>query len=387
MTPRVLFLNHAGVLGGGELSLLDIAVRYANSSKVLLLADGPFRSKLEQVGVAVEVLPVSGVVSGIRREGNGIRELQAMPEVLKLSWSVARSVRDYDVLYANSQKALVIGALAGKLASKPVIWHLRDMLVADHFSREHRWLAVVLSNHAVARVIANSKATAASFVRGGGRAEKVRLVHNGIDPTPFESVNPTQVDALRRALGLAEVPVVGVFSRLAPWKGQHILLEALARLPHVHAVLVGEAIFGELAYAKALGEQAQTLGIADRVRFLGFRHDIPQLMKLSDVVVHTSIAPEPFGRVVLEGMLARRPVVAARAGGVIEIIEDKVNGILVRPGDTEALAETLADLLAKPTKAGALAEAGYKVASERFSLRAMVEGVAQQLQEIAVQQQ
>jgi glycosyltransferase involved in cell wall biosynthesis len=387
MTPRVLFLNHAGVLGGGELSLLDIAVRYANSSKVLLLADGPFRSKLEQVGVAVEVLPVSGVVSGIRREGNGIRELQAMPEVLKLSWSVARSVRDYDVLYANSQKALVIGALAGKLASKPVIWHLRDMLVADHFSREHRWLAVVLSNHAVARVIANSRATAEAFVASGGRAEKVRLVHNGIDPTPFESVNPAQVDALRRALGLAEVPVVGVFSRLAPWKGQHILLEALARLPHVHAVLVGEAIFGELAYAKALGEQAQTLGIADRVRFLGFRHDIPQLMKLSDVVVHTSIAPEPFGRVIVEGMLAGRPVVATRAGGAVEIVEDGTSGVLVPPRDATALASALSDLLADPARADALAEAGRKAALEFFSLRAMLEGIMRQLQEVAPRRQ
>jgi hypothetical protein len=131
---RVLFLDHVGVLSGAELSLLDIARHRADSSKVLLFADGPFRERLQQDGVAVEVLPASRTVSGVSRAGNATHDLLAVPGVSKLAWRVAQLARGYDVLYANSQKALVVGALAGKLASKPVIWHLRDMLTADHFS-------------------------------------------------------------------------------------------------------------------------------------------------------------------------------------------------------------------------------------------------------------
>ena len=387
MKPRILFLNHAGVLSGAELSLLDIARYYAETSQVVLFANGPFRERLEEAGIAVEVWPAPREVREISREGNGMRDLRAVPGVFKLARRVARVARDYDVLYANSQKALVVGALAGKFADKEMIWHLHDVLTADHFGKGRRRLALTLANRLVARVIANSKASAAAFVEEGGRAERVRVVYNGLDPAPFESVESTEVDALRKELGLPEVPVVGVFGRLAPWKGQHILFEALARLPGVHALLVGEALFGEHAYARTLREQAKTLGVATRAHFLGFRRDVPRLMRLSDVVVHTSIASEPFGRVIVEGMLARRPVVATRAGGVMEIIEDGVSGALVPPGDAKVLTEVLAGLLANPTKARALAEAGYSVALERFSPRAMLEGVAQQIEQVLEQQQ
>ena len=381
MITRVLFLDHAGVLSGAELSLLDIARHYRDSSKVVLFADGPFRERLERARIAVEVLPAPRAVTRISRTGNGMRDLRAVAGVLKLAWRVARLAHGYDVLYANSQKALVISALAGKLANKPVMWHLRDMLTAEHFSQKRRWLAVTLANYAVVRVVANSRASASAFVEGCGQAERVHVVYNGIDPSPFEAVAPGEVDALREGLNLANVPIVSTFSRLAPWKGQHVLLEALAYLPGVHALLVGEALFGERAYAEALREQARTLGVADRVHFLGFRQDIPRLMQLSDVVVHTSVAPEPFGRVVVEGMLARRPVVATRSGGVVEIIEDGVNGVLVPPGDPNALAHVLATLIADPSERHALATTGYAAALERFSLRTMLEGVEEQLQQ------
>src|SRR5829696_1117200 len=387
VNPRVLFVDHAGVLGGAELSLLDIVRCYADSSKVLLFADGPFYERLQQAGAAVELLPTPRAVTRISRMGNVVQDLLTVPSVSTLAWQVARLARDYDVLYANSQKALVVGALAGKLAGKPVIWHLRVMLTADHFSGGHRWLGVALANRMVARVIANSRATAAAFVESGGRAERVRVVYNGIDPGPFAAVGPTEVDALRKELDLIGIPVVGAFGRLAPWKGQHVLLEALVRLPEVHALLVGEALFGENAYVRGLHKQARALGVANRVHFLGFRQDVPQLMRLSDVVVHTSIAPEPFGRVIVEGMLTRKPVVATRAGGATEIIEDGVSGVLVPPGDVRILAGVLTNLLEENSRSRALAEAGYAAASERFSLQAMLEGVEQQIQEVAARWQ
>ena len=170
-------------------------------------------------------------------------------------------------------------------------------------------------------------------------------MYNGIDPSPFEAVTAAEVDDLRRELGLEGVQVVGAFGRITPWKGQNVLLEALPYLPDVHALVVGEAKSEERTYAEALRQQSKDLGLEDRVHFVGFRRDIPQLMRLSDVVVHTSVAPEPFGRVVVEGMLASRPVVATRGGGVLEIIDDGDNGVLVPPGDPNALAEVLTRLV------------------------------------------
>ena len=383
MRPRVLFINHSAALGGGELSLLDIARYYSMSSRVVLFADGPFRKRLVDADVAVDVLPAPQAVMEVPREGSIMQDLYSVPSVLKLAQHVARLARGYDLLYANSLKALVVGALAGKIAGKPMIWHARDMLTAEELSWAHRWLAVTLANRLARRIIANSRATAAAFVECGGQPKNLRVVYNGIDPTPFEAVTSAEVGALRQELNLTGAPTIGVFSRLAPWKGQHVLLEALTYLPEVQALVVGEAIFGEYAYARTLREQTKTLGISDRVHFLGFRQDIPQLMRLSDVVVHTSIASEPFGRVIVEGLLARRPVVATRGGGVVEIIEDGVSGVLVPRKDPTTLAEALDDLLKHPTKAHNLAEAGYSAALP-FSLQGMLDSVSQEIQEVAL---
>jgi len=381
--PRILFVDQAGVLGGAELSLLDIASHFADTSQVVLFADGPFRERLERRGVPVRVCAAPAVVSGVSRAGKLTQDIKAAAGVIGLARRVARLAGDYDVIYANTQKAFIVSAVAGKFARRPVIWHLRDVLdQRSEFSRLHRVAAIRLANYFCARVIANSQATAAALVACGGRQDRVRVVLNGIDPTPFQRLAKEEIDALRGQLGVAGVPTVGVFSRLAPWKGQHVLLEALSQLPGAHALLVGEALFGEQDYANTLRELAVKLGIADRVHFLGFRQDIPQLMSLVDVVAHTSVTPEPFGRVLVEGMLARRPVVAARAGGVLEIVEDGVTGLLVAPGDARGLASVLRDLFADPNKARALAEAGYATAIQRFSVEALLRGVTEQVSEV-----
>ena len=375
MKPRVLFLDDKPALGGAELCLLDIAQDNLGTSQVVLFADGPYRRRLEEVGVDVEVLPASKAVSSISREGRFGRDLLAVPDVFRLGRRLAKLSRKYELLYANSQKTLFIGALAGILANKPVIWHQHALLAKRtltrdyHFTPVHRRLIVLLSNRLIKRVIANSKAVAKALEEAGARAEHISVVYNGIDPSPFEAVTAGEVDALRRELGLEGVQVVGAFGRITPSKGQNVLLEALPYLPDVHALVVGEAKSEERAYAEVLRQQSKDLGLEDRVHFVGFRRDIPQLMRLSDVVVHTSVAPEPFGRVVVEGMLASRPVVATRGGGVLEIIDDGDNGVLVPPGDPKALAEVLRGLLMDPDWAKALAKSGYATALERFSLQ------------------
>ena len=180
--------------------------------------------------------------------------------------------------------------------------------------------------------------------------------------------------------------MIGVFGRLTPWKGQEVLLAALGRpaLAACHAVVVGEALFTDedRHYAAALRERADTPALAGRVRFLGHRDDIPALMKACDVVVHTSTQPEPFGRVIVEGMLAGKPVIATDAGGAREIITHEQTGLLVPPGDAAALAAAVAQLRADSLFAEQLAAAGRAVAVERFTVTAMVNGVRQAVEDL-----
>ena len=388
---KTLFLSHAAALGGAELYLLDyfthnrIHNRMHNrqEANVVLFAEGAFAERLRAVGAKVEVLAAPSTLLGVVREARGHPGVAVATGVLELARRVARKAGAFELLVANSQKAFVVGALAALIARRPLVWCLHDILSAEHFSAANRKLVVALANLTGALVVANSQATADAFVKSGGRAARVRVVYNGIDVGAFdEAQSAPALGALRRELGIGDAPLVGVFSRLSAWKGQHVLLAALTELPGTHAVLVGDALFGEDAYAQKLRVQAQKLGISERVHFLGFRRDIPELMAQVDIVAHTSTAAEPFGRVIVEGMLARRPVVATRGGAVSEIVRDGATGLIVEPDDEAGLAAAIRELTSAPAQAAALGAAGRRTAADRFSLLVMAAGLTRCFAEV-----
>lgn len=372
--PRVLFVDQAGELGGAELSLFDIIRCRPGPASTVLFNDGPFRECLEKIGADVQVLPL-GKIGQVERDSGLLRAALGSSTLIVPLFKLAARARKADVVYANTQKSFVVGAVAARLAGRPIIWHLRDMLTADHFSPAMRKIAVSLANHLCAAVIANSHATADAFRQAGGTVP-LHVVHNGIDPAAFDAIETADaVRWLRAELGVPEAPLVGVFSRLADWKGQHIMIDALGALPDVHAVLVGGSLFDERDYEAALRERVVQRGLTERCHFLGFRSDIPALMKAVDIVAHTSTSPEPFGRVIVEGMLAGRPVIATRAGGANEIIKDGETGLLVAPGDAKALAGAIAALLDPQSRHAGMAQRGDAAARSQFSLTACVNGV------------
>lgn len=372
--PRVLFVDQSAEMGGAELSLLDIVTARKQASQVVVLADGVFRARLLENGVDVQFMPL-GSAGTISRDSGFAAALSSIPKLLSLVFGLARRARAFDVIYANTQKAQVLAAMAAPLARRPLVFHLRDMLTTEHFGSGMLKVAVGLTNRFAACVIANSEATAQSFRDAGGTAPMV-VVHNGIDPAAFDAVDGDAArQALRHEIGVPTAPLVGVFSRLAEWKGQHVLIDALKLLPEVHAVLVGGSLFEERAYEEALRTRVAQAGLADRVHFLGFRNDVPALMKGVDIVAHTSTAPEPFGRVIVEGMLSGRTVIGARAGGVLEIIEPEKTGLWFEPGDAQDLARCIDKLLAEPGVAQRIAQDGERAARERFSLQACLGNV------------
>lgn len=368
---KILFIDHTAVLGGAELSLLDLAAAYRHQSKVLLFADGVLRSRLESVGVEVKVIEVSEKVLKIRASG-GLNALKTIPELWLLAGIVAEEAKKFDLIHANSQKAFVVAALATLRNSPPVVWYLHDILTAQHFSAINRRLAVTLANRFAAKVLVNSQATGKAFVAAGGKKALTSLVYNGFNSKPFDRVTTQEARQLRESLGLEDVPVVGLFSRLSYWKGQHILLSALKELPQIHALFVGDVLFGEEEYFTYLKNLADEPELKNRVHWLGFRDDIPSLMKACDAIAHTSTEPEPFGRVIVEGQLARRPTIASAAGGALELIEDEISGLLFPPGDAIALSKQIQKVIGNRDFADALAERGYNSAKAKFNLETIL---------------
>jgi glycosyltransferase involved in cell wall biosynthesis len=376
---KILFLDQSGKPGGAELCLLDIAKEYRDHCLVCLFAEGSFRNMLEAEQIPVKMLATP---LQIQKDSNVLQGLYSIGQLIPLVINIARLSRQYDLIYANTQKALVVGALASILSRRPLVYHLHDILSTEHFSRTNQQIAVTLANRCASLVIANSQASQAAFIAAGGQQKLTQVVYNGFNPSCYQ-VTRFQRDAIRQILGLtAKDFVVGHFSRLAPWKGQHILIEALSHCaPSVRAILVGDALFGEQDYVKQLKQQVTDLGLEKRVQFLGFRSDVADLMTTCDLVAHTSTAAEPFGRVIVEAMLCGTPVVAAAAGGAIELVEHEVTGWLVTPGEPLKLAMTIQQCCDQPDRVKMIVEQAQNIASKRFDLGV----VDRQIQQLLLQ--
>ncbi|MFQ4140610.1 glycosyltransferase family 4 protein [Chlorogloeopsis sp. ULAP02] len=374
---KILFLDQSGKPGGAELCLIDIAKPYQDTCLVGLFADGSFRSLLEENHIPVQILTTQAIQ--VRKESSLITGLGSIGQLLPLIVKVAQLARKYDCIYANTQKALVVGAIASFLSRRPLVYHLHDILSSEHFSQTNRRIAVTAANRFASLVIANSQASKIAFLEAGGRADITEIVYNGFNPKNYQT-DKFAVNQIREKLELNGKFVVGHFSRLAPWKGQHILLEALAQCPEqVTAILVGDALFGEQDYVQQLHRLVTTLKLENRVKFLGFRSDIPQLMTACDLVAHTSTAPEPFGRVIVEAMLCGKPVVAAASGGAMELIEHGINGFLATPGKPQELAQVITACLNNSHETAAIANRGQTVASQRFDVDNINKQIAQLL--------
>jgi glycosyltransferase involved in cell wall biosynthesis len=366
---RVVYLDHVARLSGGELALLSLirAIRSEVDAHVVLGEDGPLADRLREEGIAVQVLSLEPRLRDVRRgevrtTGLDARALVTLPgHVLRL----ARRLRQLrpDLVHTNSLKSALYGGLAGRLARVPVVWHVRDRISDDYLPSAAVRLVRLAARVLPSAVVANSRSTLETLPG----LRHAAVVHNPVEPP---AMPPREEGA----------PLTfGIVGRLAPWKGQHVFLEAFAIAfagSDTRARIVGGALFGEEEYERELHEQVRELAIGGQVEFRGFREDVWRELAEIGVLVHCSTVPEPFGQVVLEGMAAGLPVVAADAGGPAELITNDVDGLLVAPGDAAALAAALERLTTDPELRQRLGEAARE-RSRAFT----PEGTAAQLLE------
>jgi L-malate glycosyltransferase len=207
------------------------------------------------------------------------------------------------------------------------------------------------------------------------------VLHNGVLPAPFAGVAPEAGQCIRAEFGLSrEARVLGIVGRIEPGKGIEPLLKAmpavLAACPDAALLVVGDGPTRE-----ASEHLASDLGIADAVRFTGYRSDVPELLAAMDVMAAPSTAEQGLGYAVLEAMCAGVPVVASRCGGPAECIAHGESGLLVPRSDVPALAEALIRLLTDARLRGEVAE-GARARSALFSVAQHVDDLKAVYREI-----
>lgn len=358
---RSVLLLHSSAEGYGsdrQLHLIATGLDPARyRARVVLPYEGPLAGRLREAGVPVAIHPLAvlrrndatprGALGLARRTGRDARALPAL-------------AGDAALVHANTSVVLV-GALATRRLGVPALWHLRETY-AGFGPLWPAWRAVLERTGEIACISASVR----SQLTPGARA---RVLPDGIVPLP--GGGPGRAEA-RADLGLPlNARVVALPARLSGWKGQDVLLEALARTPGTVALLAGSAWHADTEIEPRLRALATSLGVADRVRFLGFRDPLAPVLAATDVVVVPSTRPEPLGNAALEAALAGRPVVAAAHGGLAESFTHDRTALLVPPGDAAALAAALARLEAEPglgprLAAAARADVAARFAPERF---------------------
>jgi glycosyltransferase involved in cell wall biosynthesis len=334
---RVVYLDHTGAPSGAELALARLLPGLPDvDAHVILGEGGPLAEQLDRAGAEVEVLALASAARGLDRSRVGPRvPLGAVGATSAYVLRLARRLRALrpDVVHANSLKSGVYGSVAARLARRPFVWHVHDRIAADYMPSAAATMIRSMLATLPDAVIANSETTRATL--GALRRPAVRTIGNALPATLLDGGVPH----------VEHSPLcIGLVGRIAPWKGQDVFLRAFARAfsgDETRAVIVGAPLFGQDDVERSLRALATELHIEDRVEFRGFRDDVAAELARLDVVVHASTLPEPFGQVVVEGMAAGLPVIAAVPGGPAEIVDDGVTGLLYPAGDISALAHSM----------------------------------------------
>ena len=369
---RVLYLNHAAKASGAEFALwrmLGASDRRRVHPLILFGEEGPAADFMREIGVETHVLPLTGKVREVRKDTLGVGALLHVGRLGLIGAYAARIAafarcHRVQVIHTNTIKAHLYGALAGRLAGLPVVWHLRDYVNETYFPRAAvklvRWLARIAPRH----IIGVSRSVMDQLRLDGAR-ERSTVILDGLGDEELRAeMNPSPPP------GGSKKMRVGIVGRLARWKGQHVFIEAAGKIVaagyDAEFVVVGAPLFGEEDYAASLRQQVQNLGLTDRVEFRGFTRDVVGELRKLDVLVHASTTGEPFGQVIIEGMAVGLPVIATRGGGVPEIITPGENGLLTPMGDADALAKALCSLFDDPATAQRLGRAGYEHVRQHF---------------------
>ncbi len=337
--PVVLQVIPSLVTGGAERGCVDVAIAIQKAGGTALVASsgGPMARELERHGARHITLPLDTKNPlTIRRNATRLVELIRAEGV--------------DIIHARSRAPAWSAHLAAKRAGIPFVTTFHAPY--NFKSAPKRWYNSVMARGD--RVIAVSRFVAEHVAENYGVGpDRLRLIHRGVDVGIMAPDRVTQ----SRLIQLAQswrVPedrrVIMLPGRLTRWKGQGVLIEAMAKLGRkdVLALMVG-ADQGRTDYRRELEERAKALGLEGRIAIVGHCNDMAAAYMIADVVVSASTEPEAFGRVIVEAQAMGRPVIVSAIGAVKETVRDGVTGLVVPPGDADALARAIETTLALDT--------------------------------------
>ena len=352
---NILYLHNESVMGGAEISLLNLVKRLNKELFAPHFAcskEGPFIDELRKLKISPDFVQFPGI-----RWPNPV---QICNTIRNLIYIIKK--KRIDLIHSNQPRSNFFGAIAAKIKNIPIVWHER-CLERGRFDSDN------IFSFLPDKIICNSSAVRNRFKKGKGICTKIKTIMNGVDLSKFNPESNGSVTRKEFNIDEDEL-IIGTICRIDPEKGYECFLES-ARIisqdvKNVRFLVVGGA-FNNPSLEKSLYEMSVEKGIGNKTIFTGFRRDIPQLLASMDVVVLPS-GIDACSRVLFESMAMQKPLVAINAGGTPEVVQDGITGLLVKPKDPSDMAKCIMKLLHNKSLSEQYGKAGRKRVEEMFTI-------------------
>lgn len=370
---KVLFVNSTAIHGGAERALFCLMdnIRSKGIEPILLVPSrGWLVDRCIEKSIAVEFLPTLPDAFAT----NTFR--QQAQTWLTNSVAIARLVKRYNIslIHANSPRASYHAGLGARLARVPCIVHVHD---ADpKFLPYSVFVKKIILLLVSDEFVTVSKFTEHSLKNFLPTCTRITTIYNGFEA----DISYSKTD-LKEELNLQpDSFLIGNISAMAPWKGQDIIIKAFYQMiqkfhGQYYLVIIGGSQGSEEQknHFQSLLDLTKVLGLKNRVHFTGWRKDVISLLPSIDLFVHVPIRPDPLPSVVFEACLTERPIIASNTGGIPEIIQNNIHGVLVEPSNVEQLAEVMEWSISNYSALVEMGKNAKKRVQEKFSINQMIE--------------
>lgn len=380
---KIAFIESVAAMGGVQFSTLYLAQHLDPSlwgASVICPEEGDLTEACRRDGIQVRLVDQPSLRSTSFRVGKNAR----VPNPFAWLWNsqamliaARRLARDFqqqrpDLVVTKGLFPHFYGGLAARKLNIPCVWHAQDFISERSLGVYRRYFGLaarVLPDHIIVDGAAIGRQLPSSI------QQRISVIHNGVDANIFRpSLDGASV---RAELGLpADAFVIGNVARITPWKGQHHLLEAFAQVaheaPNTYLLFVGDPVFDTDTYQRQLLSLTAKLDLNERVRFAGYRHDIPEVLSAMDIFAFTSVEKDTSPLALLSAMSCGLPIVAFDIEGVRELAEKDEHLLTVPVAEAGALAKALLTLIRDSQLRSRLGRSVRRLAESRFSLERYV---------------
>ncbi|MCD6089877.1 MAG: glycosyltransferase family 4 protein [Bacteroidales bacterium] len=372
----ILFVHQSAELYGSDKTLFSLVTKLPKHTIrpiVVLPEEGPLASLLREENIDLIISPIIKLSRSFFSFRNMVKlPFQVVTSLIKLNKKLEHESIDF--VHSNTL-AVLLGAFYAKWKKIDHVWHVHEIIEKPRILNIlYRFLVNTFSK----QIVFNSKASFDSLVRHNKKLKnKSSVIYNGVTaPDIVYSIKEiNQFKSINLKLPTNAI-VIGMVGRISRWKGQSFLLDVFDNLQKentsVFLLYIGSPPSDQSFYLTHLANKIISKGLENKVKILPFTSDIWKYWSCIDIAVVPSTEPEPFGLVAVEAMYMEKPVVAAKHGGLLEIIQHKKTGLLFEPNNSDELSAALKLLVGNADLRKSLGKNGHKYVSEQFTVEKYV---------------